>query len=408
MYFTWVLLGALASPQALAQQRHCASLHQHARSFGSPNTQAEASSFRQGPNFTVLSNAGALAGAACASTQWASAAFQEAAERLRTTQKIDPQILILISTGSLACSDIFYLPYANDVRGIGYQHYDPREVFDDTAGSRLEGVAFLNDFPYWQANPLEFTKDFRHEVAHRWAARVYAQHSGVAAPVLLGRQLQHWSYFFDTGGSPLEGNAWEAVDKQTFGADTPVSLAEFSDFDLYLMGVLPASEVRPQALVATTGTAVDCLDYPLKPSSPPQTCGRVQFTGVSELIDIQAVIDAEGERSPPPTTATRTLDVAVLVLEQDSSPLDVATCQSLAQMLRENMESFQRSTRGQLVLRNISESQVTCAAVGATVAPETMTEPQSGCAVKRGHTRAHSVMMLLLLLTVLASSRRNI
>src|SRR3569833_3160005 len=82
-----------------------------------------------------------------------------------------PRLVVVLATQPLICGDLFYLPLANDVRGIGYQHEPSGELFDQTPDSRLEGMAFLNDFPYWQAHPAEFQNAFDHEVGHRWGAR---------------------------------------------------------------------------------------------------------------------------------------------------------------------------------------------------------------------------------------------
>lgn len=306
-------------------------------------------------------------------------ALGEAAERLRVTQGIDPQILIVLSTAQLACADIFYLAYANDVRGIGYQHEDAREVFDDTPQSRLEGIAFLNDYPYWQANPAEFSKDFRHEIAHRWAARVDFTSAGAASNALLGRQLKHWSYFLNTGGSPLEGNAWKPTDEQGFVADTPLALADFSDFDMYLMGALPAEDVRAEALITTTDAPNDCLSHGLSRTSPPQTCGTLLVSGQSQLVDIRSIIEAEGERSPPPDPGVRTVDVAVLVFEDDDAPLDAPMCHSLSAALQENIDSFERATQGRVVLRNVGESALSCDDVVVTATESAL--PAQGCTV---------------------------
>jgi hypothetical protein len=376
----FALLGVLGSSSAFALGRSCMSEAAALAPAGTSNTNAGGGEFRQGPNFVVLENADALASAACVSQKVAHTVLFDAVERMRLSTGLDPQIVVVLATAPLACGDLFYLPFSNDVQGIGYQHQDGRELFDDSPDSRLEGIAFLNDFPYWQTYPEEFAKDFNHEIAHRWAARVYVTRDGATSPILLGRQLQHWSYYLDTGGSPIEGNAWSSTDGQHLRADTPTSLRPFSDLDLYLMGILPAAEVRPERLVVSSDAAFDCLGHAISASSPPQTCGALAIAGRAESIGIDAVLDAEGERVPAPDPSARVVDVAVLVLESKAADLDQAMCEALTSNLRERLDDFQSSTLGRIVLHNLSESSTTCTELCAAMpTPFGPDAESSGC-----------------------------
>jgi hypothetical protein len=58
----------------------------------------------------------------------------------------------------------------------------------------------------------------------------------------------HWSFFLDTGGSPLEGNAWELAGHD-YRTVTDATSGEFSALDLYLMGAAEAAEVDPMLLL---------------------------------------------------------------------------------------------------------------------------------------------------------------
>jgi hypothetical protein len=342
----------LATPPALAG-RVCAPPHGAAvvRTRAATNFEV-----RAGPGFFVVAGATTAADAACVSQKAANVALVELVERVDAELGIDPQIAVLLTAGSLACANLFYVPVENDVRGIGYEHEDGREVFDDSPASRLEGVAFLNDFPYWRLHPDEFRKDFAHEIGHRFGARVRAAGAGDA---LLGRESQHWSYFLDSAGSPLEGNAWTQTGASQYVADTPLALAGFSELDLYLMGSLPAAAVKPSSLLATSTPGTDCLGHPLTAASPPQSCGALTFDGSASTIDIEAVVQAEGARDPAPDPTPRTLDVAYFVLSSGSD-FTRDECEALAAVLPERISDFSVATRGSLSLASLAEPNGSC------------------------------------------------
>lgn len=341
---------------------------------------------RPGPGFFVVTGATAAADAACVSQKLANTALFDLVERIDAELGIDPQIAVLLTASSLACDNLFYVPVANDVRGIGYEHEDARELFDDSPASRLEGIAFLNDFPYWQVHPDEFRKDFAHEIGHRFGARVHADGAG---DTLLGRDNQHWSYFLDSAGSPLEGNVWTQTDASEYVADTPLAVAGFSELDLYLMGSLPASQVKPSLLVATSAPATDCLGHPLTATSPPQSCGALAFDGSARSIDIAAVVEAEGERDPAADPTPRTLDVVYLVLSSGSDfPRD--ECDALAAVLPERTTDFGAATRGALSLAPLADPEGSCdsaSEAGSSTASAARIEA-CGCRIGRAMPRS--------------------
>jgi hypothetical protein len=351
------------------------------------HTRAETSvEVRPGPGFFLVTGATAAADAACVSQKVADTALHDLVERVDAELGIDPQIAVLLSAAQLACGNLFYVPIANDVRGIGYEHEDPREVFDDSPASRLEGIAFLNDFPYWQLHPDEFRRDFAHEIGHRFGARVHADGAG---DTLLGREGQHWSYFLDSAGSPLEGNVWTQSDAADYVADTPLTLATFSELDLYLMGSLLAAEVGAKPLLATTTPGSDCLGHPITAASPPQSCGALAFEGSVSTIDIDAIVQAEGERDPAPDPTPRTLDVAFFVLSNGS---DFARdeCDALAATLPERTADFAVATRGSLSLAPLADPNGSC-----ELASEEVTSPgpaaraaSAGCSSGRSSPNA--------------------
>jgi hypothetical protein len=319
-----------------------------------PEPAARASArWLSGPGFGFGPAASAAATVACAPPNVARAALKEAVLDAERALGVDAHIAIVLTTHALDCGNIYYVPLANDVRGIGYQHADPREVFDDTPEQRLEGIAFLNDWPYWQARPDELESALHHEVGHRWGARVHARIAGAYSSALLGRQQEHWSYFLDSGGSPLEGNVWRATEAGR-SSETPSYPTRFSALDRYLMGSLRADEVPPfELLLDSESDAVDCAGRALGPASPPQTCGTLELEAAAVGISIDDVIAAEGPRLPAADSAPQQLGVLVLMLQSRDETWSASDCDVMARSMRDRIGAFERASAGAVRLQNV-------------------------------------------------------
>jgi MYXO-CTERM domain-containing protein len=244
----------------------------------------------------------------------------------------------------------YYLPIRNDVRGLGLRGADGRsEIYDN---NRALGTSFDID-GYLYLNSLRFYTDPRavnygrylictQEFGHRFGAFVEtpaypasvlaAQQDGgvsdaavdggadgglppaLARDALLGRgnvtstgmviNRSHWSYFFNSGGSPMEGNNWEETSPGNFRTGRPTF--RFSDFDLYFMGLLPRTEVRPGFLIAEPQN----VPRGISRNSPPEFYNRsVSVRGRRVDVTIDDVIRQNGPRNPAYPAAARELDV---------------------------------------------------------------------------------------------------
>ena len=346
-------------------------------------------------DFVFLTGAEALANQVCAPGLAGADQLAHTLSAMLPALGLAPRLVVVLATQPLICGDLFYHPLANDVRGIGYQHEPSGELFDQTPDSRLEGMAFLNDFPYWQAHPAEFQNDFDHEVGHRWGARVHALIDGVDSTELLGRDQEHWSYFLNSGGSPLEGNSWTDLGQGQYAAATALGPGRFSDLDLYAMGVLPASQVPPQLLLrpATAATTTDCLGQPLKATSPPQSCGPYQTQATPVTFGIADVIAAEGERDPPAVPTAISVDVAVVVLGTGAQPLDLSECQALADAVPARIADFATASRGRVLLNNLVTAGADCASFAQQPSPPTSS---GGCAAVPGDVSPTGPIVALL------------
>ncbi len=358
---------------------------------------------RQAPSFVLAEGVGGAAEAACLPGGFGEDLLAEGVQQVLAAAELDPQIAIVLTSSPLSCGSLFYLPLANDVRGIGYQHEDAREVFDDSADSTLEGIAFLNDWPYWRERPDEFETALLHEVGHRWGARVHAEIDGIDSDELLGRQRKHWSYFAETAGSPLEGNRFEHLGDERYQASTPLGTSAFSQLDLYLMGLVPPEDVAPFGLLrADAMTLRDCKDALLSEVSPPQFCEPLDFTAERIEVAIEDIIAVEGPREPVADMSVQVVDVAVIVLSSDRDvPMLREDCTALSESLDEHIDAFELATGGRMRLASLTRSSdARCASwpVMGTPPPSMSAMPSvpPSCATRPGARSSWSAAFMLI------------
>ncbi|MCA9547702.1 MAG: hypothetical protein KC613_25035, partial [Myxococcales bacterium] len=236
---------------------------------------------------------------------WTDAQAVEAllADTVRATRAAEPEHgadMLAVYTAGPVDRAPFYLPLANDVRGIGYGRLGlaPTETFRSAVDPRLDGVAFLGDLPTALAEPVEAERLFLHELGHRWGVYVHLADGGDA---LLGRNCRHWSAFVDAGDAPLEGHRWSPV-AGGWRADAPQPPLRYAPLTRYLMGLIPLDEVPP---IERLAVAAPPCDEParngepnprwraLGPADPPwvQTAERVAHPAAQ-------VVAAEGPRLP--------------------------------------------------------------------------------------------------------------
>ena len=212
----------------------------------------------------------------------------------------------------------------NEVTGIGKRVHDSGPYF----GSPRRTGSFVNMGPIsaYPVNPLEllsYRPDsslltvLAHEIGHRFLANVVFKdpETGHFNPTILGRQLRHWNFYFNTDGSVLEGNAIrdngpEAKPRfETFAASQT-----YSALDKYLMGFFDPEEVKPSFLVEVP-TALSNASRSRSPEV------GVKFSGVRKEIRIEDIIAAHGERRPGTSVSQRHFRYAfVLVVDQGTAP----------------------------------------------------------------------------------------
>jgi hypothetical protein len=137
----------------------------------------------------------------------------------------------------------------NDTRGIGLDLFDVGTSFG--SGSRLQWMLSMNGLDRFPSDPYaDISGDsfstldvLCHEFGHRWLSYVLVDSLGTPSTALLGRDLQHWSFFFDSDSSYMEGCDWANPAPDSFYTDG-VS-ATFGNLDLYLMGLRSSADTPP-------------------------------------------------------------------------------------------------------------------------------------------------------------------
>ncbi len=281
-----------------------------------------------------------------------------------------------------ACNYLaYYEPIYNDIQGIGIENtsfnnsstIDLRSYYGIREGGNLRGIidmGMLYDCNLDQQlgadcgdGRTSFGTDaysvagiLGQETAHQWGAFVHFTNANGGDSVdLLGRSLQHWSWFLNSGGgdgdmgSPLEGNHWveDATNAASFSIPNG-SVAAYSPLDQYLMGVRAEGDVPPFFYVSGPQPPQGQSFQDLVPGEGPQSdppygpafSGHEpnQIGGQAVEVTIGQVQAAEGKRVPAfgdaPLFSRQAWALLMLPGEGPQSPGVPAVLQTLEQVRR--------------------------------------------------------------------------
>ncbi|MBZ5725924.1 MAG: hypothetical protein LAP87_13110 [Acidobacteriia bacterium] len=217
--------------------------------------------------------------------------------------------------------------FENTVRsigtGFGTDPVDHGQQYG--SASRLQAVLNMGNLGQYPADPngkvpaRPLTGDtpitiVSHETGHLFLAFASIRDaSDPAARPMLGVQLAHWNFAYDSEASLMEGE--RIVDR---GPGVPLeflttdTVQGYSPLDQYLMGFRAAAEVPDTFLV----TGVPAFYSQLSPVR------GFTFDGTRENISVNDVIGAEGRRTPDYTVAQRRFRFAfIMVVPQGGQPL---------------------------------------------------------------------------------------
>ncbi|MEZ5396195.1 MAG: hypothetical protein R2724_25795 [Bryobacterales bacterium] len=130
---------------------------------------------------------------------------------------------------------------------------------------------------------------------------------------MLGRQLAHWSYFFNSEASFLEGNRIVDHGRGPYRFETTQMTQGFSQMDRYLLGLIPAEQVPASFFVRNP--SIDSANF----SAAHFPLGGVFFDGERVDVTIDQVRQAMGRRTPDHTIAQREYRYAFVLLTKEGT-----------------------------------------------------------------------------------------
>jgi hypothetical protein len=266
------------------------------------------------------------------------------AEKFYATHGDDfDQILLWTDQPLIRDAFAYELTVANEVRGIGQDVYDLSRSFGSAGRMRslvvMDWVGKYPDDPaqrfLGENNTLSVLGQ---EVGHRWLAYVdFRDRTGARSDALLGRDLAHWSFFFDSDASVMEGNDIEDLGGGQFR--TVDAVRRFSRLDQYLMGLIPPSQVPT-------------FFYVEGPNSP-RTRGDAPrigetFTGTRRDVLIDDVIAIHGARVPSSNESPKTLRQAFILVVSNGRSVDGGQVQKLERIRSQWEAFFLQATEGRM------------------------------------------------------------
>ena len=245
------------------------------------------------------------------------------------------QLLLWTDQPLIQDSFAYETTVANEIRGIGQDIYDLSNQFG--SGGRLRSMVVMDWLGKYPDDPTQrFLGEnntlsvLGQEVGHRWLAYIdIRDHTGTNSDVLLGRDKAHWSFFFDSDASVMEGNDIEDLGGGQFR--TVDAVKRYSRLDQYIMGLVPSSSVPPFFYVESpTGTTKEAASAPHIGDT---------FTGTRRDVLIEDVIAANGTRNPSSGSSPRTFRQAFVYVVSAGRNTDSSQVSKL-DTIRRQWESF--------------------------------------------------------------------
>ena len=193
----------------------------------------------------------------------------------------------------------FEFTVANEISGIGLDVYDSSRDFGSRG--RLRSVVNMDTLTRFPDDPRQrFLGEnntlsvLGQECGHRWLAFLEFRDGGANSKELLGRDEAHWSFFFDSDASHMEGNDIEDQGGGVFR--TVGTVSRYSALDQYAMGLRAPSEVPSMFLVTAVTSGQSAEDAPRT---------GVEIHGTRKDVRIADIIAANGTRRPDSASAPK-------------------------------------------------------------------------------------------------------
>ena len=269
----------------------------------------------------------------------------------------------------------------NDIEGIGRGPFDDSSSFG--SNGVLEGRANMNQLSVWPTNPEErFAQDGNNfltimgqETGHQWGAFVnFIDANGDTSNLILGRADAHWSYFFDSDHSSLEGGNWEFDSGNLFRTLTDIDF--YSELDEYLVGLRRPEEVSPSFFLSSFSNNFQSSRDRGTPSKD------ATATGTAVEVTIEDIIAAEGPRIPAEQDAPKDLRQAFVLVIQNGNTPSQAELAKIANFRRTWEDYFERALDGRMTLNTSITRTFPVAVISGHVLDEMTDQPIENITVK--------------------------
>jgi hypothetical protein len=202
----------------------------------------------------------------------------------------------------------FEFTVANEVSGIGLDVFDSSRDFGSRG--RLRSLVDMDTLQRFPDDPRQrFLGEnttlsvMGQECGHRWLAFLEFRDGNTNSKELLGRDEAHWSFFFDSDASHMEGNDIQDLGNGVFRTVDAVS--RYSALDQYAMGLRAEAEVPPMFVVTGVTSGQTAADAPKI---------GVEIRGTRKDVRIADIVAANGTRRPDVASAPKVFRQAFIYL----------------------------------------------------------------------------------------------
>jgi hypothetical protein len=251
-------------------------------------------------------------------------------------------LVVFTDTKLLSDSFAYEVPVANAIAGINVPRFDYTRDFG--SGGQLQSVCFMDSLAKYPDNPLQkflgensTVSVMGQEVGHRWLAFFqFRDANGRRSDALLGRDDAHWSFFFDSDASVLEGN--DIADLGNGSFRTVAAVERYSLLDQYAMGLVDQADVPPFFYVENPTNVTPARDA----ASGPRV--GVTFSGTKRTLTIDDIIAVAGTRRPSAADSPRVYRQAFVYIVSAGSSIDPSAIDKLDRVRVAWDQFFSRAT----------------------------------------------------------------
>jgi len=328
----------------------CFSIHGYAQTFGdsveidqrnidiSRGSAEQAEFEEQRANVAVISYAGDY-NRSNASNEFNLEARAAVARSFYTRFADDFDFLVVFTTFEFDTGTAlaFFHPVRNNIEGIGRNIFDNGLLYDSQSG--LQGYIDMAAYTRYELDPTapayrSVLNTLSHEIMHRWFSGIeYVDDSGATSTDLLGLDGDHWPVYSDTQASVMGGAIWRDNGDNTHTAlDT---FRQYSDFDLYLAGLLPPAPEFSIDLIRADGG----------PERLFPSLGET-VSGERESISLDQIIAANGPRIPGYDEAQRSFQLGFIILKRPGETVPDSLIQAITRVQDDFPQRFSAQTGG--------------------------------------------------------------